>query len=168
MSRLWLILVLCTATLLTSCGGDDTPQLVEPTALPSTSASPAASGIPAGDAKIAISSPREGDTISGNKVEIVTEVTGFDLVDKIGKKAERGEGHIVYYVGSGYQIPVDPSRPGTIGGNGVFTAYTSHKTSYTWENLAPGRQTLSVQLVNNDNKPLAPSISAQVTVTIDG
>jgi hypothetical protein len=119
-------------------------------------------------ARVSISSPRDGATIKASEAVVVTKVTGFDLVDKIGEKAKPGEGHLIYYMGAGYEIPVDPHRPATAGGQGSFVSAASAKTKYTWENASPGRQTFTAQLVNNDNTPLDPPRAAQVTVTISG
>jgi hypothetical protein len=152
--------------LLAACGNGDDAATLEGSPPAASTGSPAASGIPAGDAQIEITSPAEGATIKVGELNIAVDVSDFDLVDKIGQKAQEGEGHIVYYLGAGYEIPVDPERPANIGGQGAFTSYMSHKPSYDWENAPPGQQTITVQLVNNDHTPLAPPRSDQVTVTI--
>jgi hypothetical protein len=154
--------------LLTSCGnGDDAATLEESPSVAATG-SPAASGVPAGAAQIEITAPADGATVDVDEVNVAVEVRDFDLVDKIGGKAKEGEGHIVYYLGMGYEIPVAPDQPGNVGGEGGFTSYMSHESSYEWESAPPGRQTITVQLVNNDNTPLVPPRSDQVTVTISG
>jgi hypothetical protein len=81
--------------------------------------------------------------------------------DNIGKQNVPGEGHIIYY------LDVDPPTvPGqsAITGPGTFKATTSD--FYFWEELPADRHVFSIQLVNNDNTPLDPPVTAQIIITI--
>jgi hypothetical protein len=161
--------LLLALVLLGSCSGDPEPgATIDPSASPATASSPTAkpSAFPADEADIAVSSPENGSTVTGNRVTIETEVTGFKLADKIGEKAAQGEGHIVFYMGSGYTVPTALGQPATSGGGGQFTAYSGADTSYTWENVSPGTVTFRVQLVNNDRTPLDPPQVEETTVTV--
>jgi hypothetical protein len=159
-------LIVALGLMVVACGGGNDPDLATPSATSAASGAPQVTGVPAGDAEIKISSPADGATVKAGKVSIVTEVAGFALVDKVGDKAKQGEGHIIYYLGSGYEIPSDPAYPANIGGQGTFTSYMSAEKTYEWPDVRPGRQTFTVQLVNNDNTPLAPPRSAQVEITV--
>lgn len=168
MARLIFAMV-AVVSLLTSCsGGDDPPTSTLGGTLPPASASVKPSVLPADDADIAVVSPENGSTVRGSTVRIETEVSEFELVDKIGEKAAPGEGHIVFYMGENYTVPTALGEPANRGGAGVFTSYMGADTSYTWENVSPGRITFRVQLVNNDNTPLDPPQVEETTVTVEG
>lgn len=126
-----------------------------------------------GESRIAIVSPAPGETVE--KVEIVTEVEDFELVKKIGKKAKKGEGHILYYRldSADAGVPIAEGEDARTGGRGAFTVFPSHKPSYTWPIMPsryypPGDYTFVVQLVNNDYTPLSPPQVALVSVTVAG
>lgn len=90
-------------------------------------------------------------------------VTNFNLVDKIGQANIPGEGHIAYYL--------DVTAPTTAGQPALTDTGTyaeTNKTSYTWQNVAPGMHLLSVQLVNNDSTPLNPSTVSKEYVLVQG
>jgi hypothetical protein len=137
-----------------------------PSASGAVTPKPIGTSYPAGDARIGISSPKDGDTAPTGDVRVVTTVEGIKLVDKVGKDGKQGEGHIVYYLGTGYQVPTAKGQSAVSGGSGTFTSLPSAETSYTWPNVPSGRQTLTVQLVNNDNTPLDPPQTDQVTITV--
>jgi hypothetical protein len=134
--------------------------------LPRTTSSPRlAQSLPAGDARIEITSPKDGSTIRGGDVTVVVDVNGFDLVGD-RSKPRVGAGHIVYYYGSLFEVPVAPDRPATAGGRGTFVSYASTQQRYGWTPPA-GMQTFAVQLVSSDNLPLDPPRLDMVTVTVE-
>ncbi len=117
----------------------------------------AGAGMPA----LVIVSPREGAEISGDSVTITTESANFSIVDKIGQPNFANEGHLMFYQdveAPTIQGPQATTRPGT------YMAVAGN--SYTWQNVTPGTHSFSVQLVNNNNTPLNPPISAKITVII--
>jgi hypothetical protein len=123
---------------------------------------------PAGAANIAIRSPRGEADVPSGKVEVSVDVQGFRLVAKAGKQAKQGEGHIIYYLGDDYEVPVAAGAPATSGGRGAFTSASSASTSYTWSSVAAGRQKFAAQLVSNDDTPLDPPQFAEVVVRVRG
>ena len=108
-----------------------------------------------------ILSPRSGAVVSGSSVNVTVQVTNFNLTDKIGQANAVREGHLIYYLDTSaptLQGPQATTAPGTF----AITA----ETTYTWANLAPGLHSFAAQVVNNDNTPLNPPISASVSVTL--
>jgi hypothetical protein len=114
------------------------------------------------DARVLIISPSAESTQSAGTVDIRTYVERLKLVDGNGQPNTPGEGHIIYY------LDVTPSlEPGksALAGEGTYAISTD--TTYTWDNLASGRHTFWVQLVNNDDTPLTPPQAVRVYVTVE-
>ncbi len=112
-----------------------------------------------GGPKINITAPAEN--APAGSIDVVVDVSNFTLVDKEGGNNKGGEGHIIYYL----DVPVPTYYDHTaITLSGTYN--TDFKTSYTWQNVSPGTHTFSVQLVNNNNKPLPVSAVDTVKITI--
>ena len=112
------------------------------------------------DPMIDIATPANG-VVMPPSVQVSVNVQNFQLVDDLGEAPAPGEGHIIYYLNT--EPPSMPGQPATTDpGSYVATAETSH----TWSDLAPGKHTLWVQLVNNDDTPLDPPATAQVFVFV--
>jgi hypothetical protein len=103
-----------------------------------------------------ITSPVVGASLAAGNVTIQVALRNFISVDNSDKANIFGEGHIIYY------MDVDPpiissqisSSPQTaIPASGAYVS--SAATNYTWHNVPAGVHTFSVQLVNNDNTPIA-------------
>jgi hypothetical protein len=80
--------------------------------------------------------------------------------DIIGKTNNPGEGHFIYY------LDVDPL---TNQGQPATTAPGTYKvsaSSVNWKGIQPGKHTVSVQLVNNDNTPLSPVVTSKTTIEL--
>jgi hypothetical protein len=147
-----------------SCGGG-----VRTVELPRLTASPSsAKSMPARSATVKIVEPKAGEMISGADVIVVVEVSGLDLIDAVGSRQRAGAGHIVYYAGTAFNVPVALHRSATFGGTGTFVSFVSSKPRYRWSDAAAGRQTFAVQLVSSDNLPLDPPQVDSVTVTVKG
>ena len=73
----------------------------------------------------------------------------------------QGEGHIIYY------LDVDaPTAPGSPALTAPGTYVISAATSYQWADVPDAVHTLSVELVNNDNTPLNPPVTAKVSISV--
>lgn len=163
-----ILILFVLAALGTACGGPaaDAPQ---PSATPSDEVR--SKGCPDGPC-VEIVSPAWHATIAGASVTLKTRVTNFELVDKIGEKAKKGEGHLVYYrlQSRDAKIPTAKKKTALSGGKGVFTSYPGDETTYTFVNESPnlpsGGYAFEVQLVNNDNTPLDPPQTARVEVSV--
>ena len=91
------------------------------------------------------------------------QLSNFKLVDKTGQANVPGEGHLIYYVD--VQAPTTPGQP-ALTAPGTYAISVS--TSFLWPKLfQPGPHTLSVQVVNNDNTPLSPPVTAQVAMNVN-
>jgi hypothetical protein len=126
-----------------------------------------------GEPRIQIVSPKPGEVIDVGQVEIRTRVSDFELVDKIGKKNKKGQGHIVYYrlESEDARIPTQKNVKAYVGGEGAFTSFSGAQTTYVWpdtpgQNVPPGTYTFAVQLVQNNRTPLSPPQVAEVQVEV--
>lgn len=91
-----------------------------------------------------VTSPTEGQELSGGKVTIKASVSNFDLVDyTTHKTATAGEGHLHFFID---------------GGRYAFTYFPS----YTYTDVKPGEHEITVILVNSDHTNLKPSIEKKV------
>lgn len=117
----------------------------------------------AGSPSVSIIEPPSQGWEFVNNVSIIVRVSNFKLVNKAGQANVPGEGHLIYYLD--VQPPTTPGRP-------AFTApgtyAVSTNTTYIWSKLFHrGAHTLSVQVVNNDNTPLSPAVTAQVAMNVN-
>jgi hypothetical protein len=114
-----------------------------------------------GPPNMVILSPRNGAELSGTSATITVQVTNFNVVDKIGQENAAREGHIIFYLDTPaptLQGPVATTAPGTF--------FITTDTSYTWPGLAPGAHSFYAEIVNNNNTPLNPPISASISLTM--
>jgi hypothetical protein len=109
------------------------------------------SGLPS----VTITSPTEGSLVPEGNVTVTVDVKNFKLVNKLGQMDVAGEGHLNYFI----DVPV-PASPRMI------TIVPTPKTSWTWQNVTPGRHNFSVQLANNNHSNVIPQVYATVNVTV--
>ncbi len=111
---------------------------------------------------MSITQPLTGTYVVGtDNINMVVQVSGFNLVDKIGQANAPGEGHLIYYLNV-----EPPTSPGQLALTAPGTYVVSATPSYTWTALVEGVYTFSVELVNNDNTPLIPPVVASSTNTV--
>jgi outer membrane protein assembly factor BamB/plastocyanin len=145
-------------------GANVTPATPEPTETPTPeeTATPEPT-VPAAAPMLAITSPAEGDRVPAGNVTVEVEVENFTLVEPTGQDNVPGEGHIHYYLDAlPLENPDEPAIPET----GDYAVSTN--TSYTWENVTPGKHILAAQLVNNDHTPIVPLVYDVINVTATG
>src|SRR5207247_6076482 len=109
----------------------------------------ATQGPAVGTPTITIVSPKPGPTIS-HDLYVAVEVTNFTLVDAHGQPNAPNEGHVQLFL------------------NGVL-----HQEPRAYDlgfivDMPDGNSTITARLVNNDDTPLNPDVSASVTVRILG
>ena len=109
----------------------------------------ATQGPAVGTPTITIVSPKPGPTIS-HDLYVAVEVTNFTLVDAHGQPNAPNEGHVQLFL------------------NGVL-----HQEPRAYDlgfivDMPDGNSTITARLVNNDDTPLNPNVSASVTVRILG
>jgi hypothetical protein len=110
---------------------------------------------------VLITRPLNASAIPAGDVTIADLVSNFKVVDKIGQSNAVGEGHLIYYLE--VAPPMIPSQTAI---TETGTCLESTASTCTWHNVAAGFHNFSVQLVNNDNTPLNPAITATVYVTV--
>lgn len=111
---------------------------------------------------VEITSPDDGDTVSGSSVTIEVDPSDFAVVDKLGEAPADGEGHVHFYRDVD-DVPTTPGQP-AVSAEGTYHATAT--TEHTWEDLEPGTHTFAVQLVNNDHTPLDPPVVQEITVEV--
>ena len=95
-----------------------------------------------------------------DKVTVVVQVSGFDLVDGTGRPNAPGHGHIIY--------SIHEDSPGSPLVSKPEESVTSTATTHTWTGLIESSYTLSAELVNNDGTPLAPPAVAVSKINVFG
>lgn len=148
-----------------ACGGR--PGATLTTASPTTGGSPAASPSStagAGAPSVVITRPSDGSTVPPGDLQVQVNVVGTSLVDKTGSPPVPGEGHLLYYLGVDF-VPTAPGRPAYTA-PGTYAA--SSASAYTFPALSTGRYVVAVQVVNNDDTPLVPPVTARATVSVLG
>lgn len=101
---------------------------------------------------------KDGAEVEGSDVLVAVTVRGdFRIVDKRGKAAREGEGHIHFYLDVD-EIPTDPNE---------VDYHDTHETRHMWLDVEPGEHTLAVQLVNNDHTALVPPVTDEIDVLVE-
>jgi hypothetical protein len=126
------------------------------------SGSSSSSGAAAGEKPtIKITSPAEGATLPPGDLTVQVQVSHFELVDKLGEKPVKGQGHIHYFLDT--TPPTAQGQP-AIPKGGTFAPST--ELSHTFTDVGPGQHMLAVELVQNNHTPLDPAVVDSVTVTV--
>ncbi len=131
-----ILAVVCTALTLASCGSGS------PTASPAPSNSVAR---PASTAKIAILSPKPGETVSTAGVTVKVSLEGATLSKQASTNLRPDEGHV--------HLLVDARTITLLGALEVSTGP-----------LSPGSHLIEIEFGANDHGPFNPRVLAQVTV----
>jgi hypothetical protein len=96
------------------------------------------------------------------EINVSVEVDNFRINgDAIGEAAVPGEGHLIYYLDE-----EPPTRQGEEALTSSGTYAITDRSVFTWAGCAVGEHTLWVQLVNNDNTPLASPVIGKATLTV--
>jgi outer membrane protein assembly factor BamB len=109
-----------------------------------------------------ITSPSDGNKLAAGNLTVVAETNNFNIVDKQGQANVAGQGHLYFYM--------DVDAPTVQGQPATSTSGQSAPVSannYTFNNVATGTHTISIELVNNDNTPLNPPVVQKITVALD-
>jgi hypothetical protein len=129
------------------------------TAQSSLSPSPSAT-VKTGAPSIKIAVPDNGDTIISSYVEVCVDVKNFQMQDDMNIPNAEGQGHIHFFLDT-----EPPTSPGASPPANAHDATTFD--CYIFGNVAPGKHTISAQLVNNDSTPVQPSTFDSITVTVE-
>jgi hypothetical protein len=101
-----------------------------------------------------ILTPRDSAALGAGDITITTQVSNFNLVDKLGQPNASHEGHLIYFM----------DAPTVQGQTAVGVA--TDQNSYTWTSVKAGTHTFAIELVNNDHTPLDPRVVANITITV--
>jgi methionine-rich copper-binding protein CopC len=107
----------------------------------------ASQGPAAGTPSIRIVSPAPGQ-LTGHDVYFAVRVTNFTLVDAVGQPNAPNEGHVQFLVEGAFQ-----QEP------------RAYQDAFIVD-MHDGNNTVIARLVNNDNTPLTPDVSASVTIRV--
>lgn len=94
---------------------------------------------------IAFTAPEDGASVATNPVEIVLDVTDFTVAET------DGDGHVKFTCTNG----------------DVSVEEIHHTATFSFDGLTVGENTLTAELVDNSDQPLAPAVSATIRVTLE-
>lgn len=99
--------------------------------------------------------------VAAGDVTISADVSNFVIADETGNQNISGKGHMIYYMDSPAPTYFDHSATSKAG-----TYAIAYAASYTWKGVTPGEHTFSVQLVNEDDTPLAAPATDSITIVV--
>jgi hypothetical protein len=112
------------------------------------------------DVTVSITSPAEGDTVSGSAVHITLDATGIEIAPAADARPETAHHHLY--------LDVDfPQLDGSIpmGVAGVVHLGQAQK-EYHWENVPPGPHRIIALLADPGHMPLRPWITDTVNFVV--
>lgn len=138
----------------------------KPTPTPDTKTTPAPEPTPGNDSEnsknndektvaptLTVVSPKNGAVVEGDKVTIKLKITDFKLVDfRKNTALKMGEGHVHAWLDSNTSDP-----------NAAFKLVEGD--TITFDKVAAGKHKLTVQLVENNHKPLQPVVKKVIEFT---
>ncbi|XUX01247.1 MAG: hypothetical protein TUN42_04460 [Dehalogenimonas sp.] len=110
-----------------------------------------------GPPAVVILSPRDLAAVPAGDVTINAQATNFILASGVAPR----QGHLIYYMDA-----TAPTNPGDPAYSNPGTYVVTTDTNYTWHNVQAGQHNFSIQLVNDDDTPLAPAIVAKISITM--
>jgi len=100
--------------------------------------------------------------ISAGDITISVQVSNFEVLSGPWSSNVSGKGHLIYYM----DVPVPTYYyHSAIAKAGSYAV--GYDTSYTWSGVTPGEHTFAVQLVNNDDTPLAPATFDTIAINVN-
>lgn len=115
---------------------------------------------PTSDVTVSITSPADGDTISGSAVHITLDATGIEIAPATDARPETAHHHIYLDV----DFPeVESSIP--MGVAGVVHLGQAQK-EYHWENVPPGAHRLIAVLADPGHIPLRPWVTDTINFVV--
>jgi hypothetical protein len=112
------------------------------------------------DVTVSITSPAEGDTVSGSAVHITLDATGIEIAPAADARPETAHHHLYLDV----DFPaVETAIP--MGATGVVHLGQAQK-DYHWENVSPGPHRIIAVLADPGHLPLKPWVTDTVNFVV--
>ncbi len=105
---------------------------------------------------VSITSPAEGDTLTGSAVHITLAATGIEIAPAADARPETAHHHL--YLDTDLPRSEDPIPMGVAGVVHLGQA----QTEYHWENVAPGPHRIIAALADPGHIPLRPWVTDTV------
>jgi uncharacterized protein DUF4399 len=105
---------------------------------------------------VSITSPSEGDTLTGSAVHITLGSTGIEIAPAADARPETAHHHL--YLDTDFPSTEDPIPMGSAGVVHLGQA----QTQYQWENVAPGPHRIIAVLADPGHIPLRPWVTDTV------
>jgi hypothetical protein len=105
---------------------------------------------------VSITSPSEGDTLTGSAVHITLAATGIEIAPAADARPETAHHHL--YLDTDFPATENPIPMGTAGVVHLGQA----QTEYHWENVAPGAHRIIAVLADPGHIPLRPWVTDTV------
>lgn len=109
---------------------------------------------------VSITSPAEGDTVTGSAVRIVLGHAGIELAP--ASEARAGTAHHHLYLDSDFpqlESPIPAGMPNVV-------HLGQAQTEYTWERVAQGRHRIIAVLADPAHVPLVPYVTDTVNIVV--
>jgi hypothetical protein len=134
----WSLTLLAAAAMLSACGGEAPPPAITGT----------------------ITSPAEGDTITGSSVHIVLAHSGIELAP--AAELRPGTAHHHLYLDADFPQMQNPIPAGMA----EIIHLGLAQTEYTWEGVAPGTHRIIAVLADPAHVPLSPWVTDTVNIVV--
>lgn len=120
----------------------------------------ACAGEPVADKTVTITSPSQGDTITGSSVRITLAHSGIELAPVA--EARAGTAHHHLYLDTEFPLIETPIPAGM--SNIVHLGQA--QTEYTWENVPPGSHRIIAVLADPAHVPLVPWVTDTLDIVV--
>lgn len=110
---------------------------------------------------VVLLSPSDGSTLASGDIDVRIYLQNFNMIENTGQPNKASEGHVIYYL----DVSV-PIKPGETAATAPGTFAATPETSFTWQNVPPGKHVFGVQLVNNDDTPLLAPVAVRANVDV--
>jgi len=112
------------------------------------------------DVTVSITSPAEGDTITGSDVHITLAATGIEIAPAADARPETAHHHL--YLDADFPALENPIPMGV----GGVVHLGQAQTDYHWENVAPGPHRIIAVLADPGHIPLHPWVTDTVNIVV--
>jgi len=112
------------------------------------------------DVTVSITSPADGDTITGSDVHITLTATGIEIAPAADARPETAHHHL--YLDADFPALENPIPTGV----GGVVHLGQGQEDYHWENVAPGSHRIIAVLADPGHIPLRPWVTDTVNIVV--